>query len=254
MRSRQRLRHAAQMTAPHNFYDNLRPMVRRESNEFWREIVDSLADAVLALSADFDVLGINPAAETLLRASPIGRSFLERLFRRNQWLATMVQRCLGSGQNLNYPETALQLAHREAVVRAEVSPLINVRGETQGVVILLQDLTLQQGTAPGLRADPAAFKLSSAGLAHEVKNPLTGIKGATELLAGMFPDDQRAQQYCGLILDGVKRIGSLVEQVLAARPQRRSRAWWWQWNRLICCARPRPHCSPPPRRAHRRWE
>jgi two-component system, NtrC family, nitrogen regulation sensor histidine kinase GlnL len=57
--------------------------------------------------------------------------------------------------------------------------------------------------------------LSSAGLAHEVKNPLTGIKGAAELMAAMFPADARAQQYCGLILDGVQRIASLVEQVLA---------------------------------------
>jgi two-component system, NtrC family, nitrogen regulation sensor histidine kinase GlnL len=191
-------------------------MALRDSNELWREIVDSLTDGVVVLSSDLDVLAVNAAAETLLGASHIRRPLVDRLFRRNQWLATMVGKCLASGQSLNYPETGLQLVQREAVVRAEVSPLMNARGETEAVVILLQDLSYQPGAEPGFRADPDALRLSSAGLAHEVKNPLTGIKGAAELMAAMFPADPRARQYCGLILDGVKRIASLVEQVLAA--------------------------------------
>ena len=190
-------------------------MAPRDNNELWREIVDSLTGAIVVVSSDLEVLAVNAAAETMLGASHIRRPVLDRLFGHNQWLATMVGKCLASGQSLNYPETTLQFAQREAVVRAEVSPLMNARGETDGVVILLQDLSYQQGAEPGFRADPDAVRLSSAGLAHEVKNPLTGIKGAAELMAAMFPADPRARQYCGLILDGVKQIASLVEQVLA---------------------------------------
>ncbi|HJU12792.1 MAG TPA: ATP-binding protein [Candidatus Binataceae bacterium] len=190
-------------------------MAGQDRSEFWREIVDSLAGAVIAASPDLDVLAINPAAETLLGVSQIKKPVLGRLFRRNPWLATMVEKCLISGQSVNFPETALHLGHREAFVRAEISPLITASGETEGAVILLQDLSYQQGAEPGFRSDPDALGLSSAGLAHEVKNPLTGIKGAAELLTTMFPADARAQQYCGLILDGVARIAALVEQVLA---------------------------------------
>ena len=190
-------------------------MTLRESNELWREVVDSLTDAVMVISSDLDVLAVNPAAETLLGASHIRRPLLDRLFKRNRWLRTMVGKCLASGQSLNYPETGLELAHREAVVRAEVSPLMNAQGGTEGVVILLQDLSHQLGLESGVRADPDTLRLSPAGLAHEVKNPLTGIKGAAELMAAMFPGDSRARQYCRLILDGVSRIASLVEEVLA---------------------------------------
>jgi two-component system nitrogen regulation sensor histidine kinase GlnL len=191
-------------------------MVLRETDELWREIVDSLTGAIVVVSADLEVLASNAAAETLLSASRLRRPLIERLLRRNHWLATTVGKCLASGQSLNYPETGLQLGQREAIVRAEVSPLIDARGETGGVVILLQDLSYQQQAAePGFRSDPDTLRLSSAGLAHEVRNPLTGIKGAAELLNGMFPADPRARQYCELILDGVKRIASLVEQVLA---------------------------------------
>ena len=186
----------------------------RADSELWREIVDSLNDAVIVLSPDLDVVAVNPAAETLLGASQIKRPVLDRLFRRNQWLATMVAKCLASGQSLAYPETGMRIGPREAIVRAELSPLINAEGEAEGAVILLHDLSSQQAET-AIRVDPDALRLSSAGLAHEVKNPLTGIKGAAELLVAMFPADTRARQYCALILDGVKRIASLVEQVLA---------------------------------------
>jgi two-component system, NtrC family, nitrogen regulation sensor histidine kinase GlnL len=188
----------------------------RESNDRWREIADSLTDAVVVVSRDLDVLAANAAAETVLGVSQIRRSFLDRLFRRNPWLPVMVRKCLASGQSLDYPETGLTLDRREALVRAEVSPLIDGHGDIEGAVILLHDLSYHQGWEPTFRSEPETIKLSSAGLAHEVKNPLTSIKGAAELIAAMFPANARAQQYCGLILDGVKRIASLVEQVLAA--------------------------------------
>jgi two-component system nitrogen regulation sensor histidine kinase GlnL len=188
-------------------------MARRENNELWREVVESLTGAVVVVSSELEVLAVNAAAETMLGASHIQRPLLDRLFRRNPWLAGMVKKCLASGQSSNYPETGLQLAQREAVVRAEISPLMSEHGETEGAVILLQDLAYQAEVS--LRLDPDTLRLSSAGLAHEVKNPLTAIKGAAELIATMFPTDARARQYCDLILDGAGRIASLVEQVLA---------------------------------------
>jgi two-component system nitrogen regulation sensor histidine kinase GlnL len=190
-------------------------MALAENNEFWRELVDSLTDAIVVVSRDLKVIAINSAAETLLGASRSQRTLSDRLFRPNQWLTGMVEKCLASGQSLSYPETGLRLSQSTAIVRAEVSPLMEASGETEGTVILLQDLSYQQAAESVLRADPDALRLSSTGLAHEVKNPLTGIRGAAELMAAMFPSDPRAQQYCGLILDGVKRIASLVEQVLA---------------------------------------
>ncbi len=190
-------------------------MAIQEGDELWREIVDSLTVGIVAVSPERQVIAINSAAETLLGVSRLRRTRFDSVFRRNQWLAAMVDRCLTSGQSLHYPETPLVLGQREALVTAAVSPLTTQTGETSGVVILLQDLSYQQTAEPGLRAEPEALKLSSVGLAHELKNPLTGIKGAAELIAAMLPTDPRAQQYCRLILDGVQRITSLLEEALA---------------------------------------
>ncbi|MGZ6195964.1 MAG: two-component system sensor histidine kinase NtrB, partial [Candidatus Binataceae bacterium] len=129
--------------------------------------------------------------------------------------------CLISGQDLADSEAKLSLGSRMATVGAEVSPLLAAGGASRGAVVLLHDLALHRGAAQALGTAEPDLKLSPAGLAHEVKNPLTGIKGAAELLAGRLRDDPRAQQYCWLILEGVNRITALVEQVLAASsPQR----------------------------------
>jgi two-component system, NtrC family, nitrogen regulation sensor histidine kinase GlnL len=192
--------------------------------DLWHEIFDCLNDAVIVLSPSLDPIGVNAAAESILEASQIDRSKLGRLMRRNQWLRRMLDLCLQSGQSLDNPEALLALNQRSIAVHAEVSPLISRAGYFEGAILVFHDLSHQKSAEQAFDPDEKAFRLSPAGLAHEVKNPLTGIKGAAELLSGMFPDDARAKLYCGLILDGVNRIAGLVEQVLAAtNPQRLKR-------------------------------
>lgn len=180
----------------------------------WREIVESLPDAVIVLSPSRELLAFNSAAETLLGVSHVSRQHIDRVMEQNGWLAGMTTACLETGQSLEAPQQTLALEKRAVAVRVAVAPLLGRRSERQGAIVLLEDLSHQQGLERSIGGDQLV-RLSPAGLAHEVKNPLTGIKGAAELLAGMFPSDTRAQQYCDLILHGVNRIASLVEQVLA---------------------------------------
>lgn len=196
-------------------------MCRRRDLSLWRDIIDSLTDAIIVVSGAAEPRLVNPAAETMLGASQVSSATIAEIMRQNEWLARMVRSCLESGQNLAIPETALVLGPRELLVAANVAPLMNSEARLDAAIIMLHDLSHQKSAEHSTPGGEASLRLSPAGLAHEVKNPLTGIKGAAELLATMFPDQDRAQQYCGLILDGVNRITSLVEQVLAvSAPQR----------------------------------
>jgi two-component system nitrogen regulation sensor histidine kinase GlnL len=135
----------------------------------------------------------------------------------------MVRDCLERRRESSCADAKLALAGQDLAVRAEVAPLLNEAGQFKGAVVLLHDLSHQRGmelVVNGVDSD-RSLGLSPSGLAHEIKNPLTGIKGAAELLGGLFPSEHRAQQYCGLIMDGVTRIAELVEQVLSVSgPQR----------------------------------
>src|SRR5215469_4578477 len=186
----------------------------RELN-LWRDIVDSLPDAIVVVSNEGRPLRVNPAAETIFGTSNVGSAELAELLGQSPWLQKMIRTCLESGQTLGDPDALLCVVSRSMAVRAEVSPLLAADTRPAGAIVLLHELSHEKTAAETAESVESSLRLSPAGLAHEVKNPLTGIKGAAKLLASMHPDETRAQQYCSVILDGVNRIASLVEQVLA---------------------------------------
>ena len=192
----------------------------------WRDIIDSLSEGVIVLSTALEPVAVNPAAESLFGVSQANPALMKDLMHRNSWLEKMVGECLGHGQDLSQAETTLALRRGTISVSASVSPLLTRTGQLVGAIVLLHDLSHQRGFQNRVVGDEASANLgiSPAGLAHEIKNPLTGIKGAAELLAGLFPSDYRARQYCDLILRGVDRLAALVEEVLAVSgPQRLKR-------------------------------
>jgi two-component system, NtrC family, nitrogen regulation sensor histidine kinase GlnL len=192
--------------------------------KLWRDIIESLPDSIVVLSRERQPLAVNPAAETMLNVSTIGRLQIVDLLDHNPWLERMVRTALESGQTVGDPDAVLAVGPRSVTVRAEISPLLSADGRPDCAIIMLHDLSHERNAVHAAESGESGMRLSPAGLAHEVKNPLTGIKGAAELLATMYPGDARAQQYCGVILDGVNRIAALVEQVLAvSAPQRMAR-------------------------------
>jgi two-component system nitrogen regulation sensor histidine kinase GlnL len=66
---------------------------------------------------------------------------------------------------------------------------------------------------------PAALSAALKGLAHEVRNPLAGLKGAAQLLARRVDGDD-ARELVGLIASEVDRLAALVERLLNPAPPR----------------------------------
>ncbi len=189
----------------------------------WRNILDSLGAGVIVLSPRLELIAINSAAQGLIGGARPNLAQIQELMAANPWLAEMVRDCLTTRADKSAADVRLVAGMQQTAVGAHLSPLLDDQAGLAGAVIMLFDLSYRRASAQAAGANSAegALGLSPAGLAHEVKNPLTGIKGAAELLRGLFPEKHRGRQYCELILDGANRIADLVETVLSVSgPQR----------------------------------
>lgn len=85
----------------------------------------------------------------------------------------------------------------------------------EGVVIELRDHTLRSSLREKekQREELAGYGHIAIGIAHEVKNPLGGIRGAAELL-GTWSESERAKQTASMIVREVDRITALVDELM----------------------------------------
>jgi two-component system nitrogen regulation sensor histidine kinase GlnL len=101
-----------------------------------------------------------------------------------------------------------------------ISAILDKVGETLGVVLVVRDLrrikALQESQRPAERL--TAFGVLAAAMAHEIKNPLLGIRGAAQLLREELTTAD-AREYTDIIIREADRLNELMEEMLDfARP------------------------------------
>lgn len=160
----------------------------------------------------------NQAAEELTglpAAQVLGRRCAD-VFADTTLIGTIVQRTRTSGQTQSCGEEALIVSRHTVPVRLSCSPIWGSAGEVQGTALVIQDLSYQKKLEDEARRNDTLVRLGGlvAGLAHEVKNPLGGIKGAAQLLAKRFPHEPEIGEYTGVMIREIDRLSRLVEQLL----------------------------------------
>jgi two-component system nitrogen regulation sensor histidine kinase GlnL len=162
------------------------------------------------------VVNINPAAEQLLGVSAgqaMGMAAAE-LFVSSPWLVDLSGGTMAEGVARRRGEGTLSAQQRNVPVSAACAPVIDSSGRVQGAVLVLHELTLEHSLeATTQRADRlAALGTVAAGLAHEIRNPLGGIKGAAQLLRAALADPELIR-CTDIIVREVDRLDGLVEQL-----------------------------------------
>ena len=190
-----------------------------ESGASWETIFSSLEDGIVVIDPRGTITFFNQAAEVLaeLPASQIlGRDYTD-VFAHTPWLITMVQKSAPPEQTGSRGEGDLaRLRGRRVPVSLTVSPLQDREGQFLGTIVLMRDLTYRKELEEDLkRADQLALLGTlAAGLAHEIKNPLAGIKGAAQRITRKVNEDAGIRQYSDMIVDEVNRVDSLIDQLL----------------------------------------
>jgi two-component system nitrogen regulation sensor histidine kinase GlnL len=186
-------------------------------------ILDQLATAIVIVDAGGIVRWMNTAAADLLAASPAaarGRR-LASLVLDGAQLEALVARSRASGEPFAMRGLDLAPAARaNSRYHADVSVTPLAEG---GALLEIADTTqpsrITRDTA--LLAQQGGSRMMARQLAHEIKNPLGGLRGAAQLLERELPNEE-LKEYTRVIIGEADRLRALVDSLLGpARPMRR---------------------------------
>ena len=181
-------------------------------------LVEALATAVVVVDDAYCVESVNAAAESLLALSAaklVGRK-LDEAFADGSELATLVTRVLEDPRTYTERDLHLVLQNVQTIiVDCTVSPWVSREdAETRVIVELVsverhQRIQLEENMLVQNQVTTALMR----GFAHEVKNPLGGIRGAAQLLERKL-EDQAQAEYTQIIIGEADRLRALVDSML----------------------------------------
>jgi len=183
-----------------------------------QRVLDAVLDGVIVVDREGRVEQVNAEACRILESSSeaLHGQPIERLLGRTHAVAKLARAVLATGR------TALESDHpverrldMNLVVDVAASPMFGESGTPDGAVLALRDRTIQQALQQvvGERESLAAFGRIAAGIAHEVKNPLGGIRGAGQILA-LRAVDAKTREAAELIVRETDRISTLVDDLM----------------------------------------
>jgi two-component system nitrogen regulation sensor histidine kinase GlnL len=181
-------------------------------------ILDGLSTSVLIIDQTRSVLFLNVAAETLLgvsRNQACGRP-LRELVADSSSLDAVIERAVEMWRPYSRRELALRpiYAEGELVVDCTVAPFEDPTASS-AVVIEINDATQHQRITreTALLTQVGGSRLMIRQLAHEIKNPLGGLRGAAQLLARQL-GEASMREYTSIIISEADRLVALVDALL----------------------------------------
>ena len=182
-----------------------------------KTLLDNLLTAVILMDERLCIQFVNPAAEQLLSLSErrlIGIE-LPHLLEHISLDLQRFKQCLISGQGFTDSEVTLVVEGEPRLVEISVSPMAD--HEQRLMVVELRKIDQQKKISQELQqhAQQQAAKELVRGLAHEIKNPLGGIRGAAQLLARQLPDEG-LRDYTNVIIEEADRLRNLVDRMLGS--------------------------------------
>ena len=170
-------------------------------------VLESLIEGVIALDTDGNILLINPAAARLFgadRFTAVGKPLLDVV--RQHVLDALVERVLATQKSASADLTIFHPTDR--FLRALAIPCEGRDPRTPSVVLVIQDVTEHQ-------AFDRLRKEFVANVSHELKTPLTSIRGLTEtLLDGAIEDAQNNRRFLTVIDEEAARLSRLIDDLL----------------------------------------
>jgi two-component system, sporulation sensor kinase E len=190
----------------------------RESEQKFRSIFDHSMNGILLWGEGYRILDVNPIACEIFQATkeqllqrPL-TEFIPEKARKHFY--KLIQQCDRSGEA--YAEIDFSNDEKQKIVEFSLKKEI-----ISGVgMIMLRDITERKEMELQLRKSDTLNVVGelAAGIAHEIRNPMTALKGFIQLLQGSIKEDY--SMYFNVIMSELKRIESIITEFLVlAKPQ-----------------------------------
>ena len=186
------------------------------------DILDNISTGIVALDSALCVTALNASGQALLETSEVrctGLHARKLVLHPDEWLQNLEQ-VLASNSPLARRGIPLVLhSGQEIHVDLMITPVPDKGGEVSLLVELQTvDRLLKISREEGLAHAQETTRAVIRGLAHEIKNPLGGVRGAAQLLARELPSEHLAE-YTRVIIREADRLRDLVDRMLGPNQQ-----------------------------------
>ncbi len=180
-------------------------------------LLGSLKTAIVLLEPDMSVSYLNSAAEALLETSDkrVFGAAIQSLFKEEGDDQVSLFESLSSNLAFTKREARLALPSGKLItVDCSVTPIFE-HESISALILELQplDRLLRISREEGILASQQNNQMLIRGLAHEIKNPLGGLRGAAQLLAKQLPTEELVE-YTNIIIEEADRLSNLVDRML----------------------------------------
>ena len=186
------------------------------SQRFLADVLDSMPSALIAFDTDARALSLNRTAQELLRVTETeaeGRTASELLGEEGEGL---IANTLDSGQPTSRRETMLRPPSGPPLpVRLTTSRLRDADGRAYGVLASFLDLTpLRAAEERARQLDRlAALGRFTSSVAHEIRNPLTGIGMGVRRLSKALEERPGEAENVEFVLREIRRLDGIVQEL-----------------------------------------
>ena len=186
-----------------------------------QDILDNISTGVLALDSDLRVMSLNASGEALLKTSAarcLGVPAQQLVLAPREWLENL-QQVLSSKIALTRRGMPLTLATGQEI---HIDLIVTPVGHDPETYLLVElqpvDRLLKISREEGMLHAQETTRAVIRSLAHEIKNPLGGVRGAAQLLARELPNEDLAE-YTRVIIREADRLRDLVDRLLGPHVQ-----------------------------------
>ena len=180
------------------------------------KILDNINEAILLFNKDLKLIYINTAGEVLFEDSArhlMGKSAKDLLGSDSSLNDDLLQ-CIERNEGFFDRELTLRLLHKKFTISFSATPILD-NPQEPGVLVELQQLDrhIRISKEEQLIAQEHISRMLMRGFAHEIKNPLAGLRGAAQLLELELQDND-LKEYTQIIVKEADRMKALMDKML----------------------------------------